>query len=376
LLLDGEQLCPDAMAVNYLSLQGGANDTVSLRDECSGETLQVRPRVLINATGAWIDLANRALGYQTKMIGGTKGAHLVMNNDDLMKTFRGGMIYYETHDGRVSIALPWLGKALIGSTDIRVDDPDTVRCEDDEIDYMLEAIREVLPKLKIDRSQIVSTFSGVRPLQYSEGKSTVQISRDHHCTVIEPSNKVRYPVYCLIGGKWTTFRAFAEHVTDRLMKYLGRSSRVGTEEVPIGGGKDYPTGDDARRAWLGRLQQQTGLAQERLVVLLDRYGTRAQQVAGFLTEGADRPLEHHAGYSRREIEFIIRHEGVVHLDDLLLRRTAIALLGELTNELLAEIAQIAAGLKQWSDEQTRKEIDRAAEILRTKHRIDLQRPAG
>ena len=158
LLLDGEDLWPQANAINYVSLQGGSGTTVTVRDECTGEVIEVRPKVLVNATGAWIDFTNRALGCTTRMISGTKGAHLVVDNPKLMESLRGEMIYYETADGRVSIALPWLGKALIGSTDIRVDDPDKVRCEDDEIDYMLESIRQVLPDLKIERSEIVSTF--------------------------------------------------------------------------------------------------------------------------------------------------------------------------------------------------------------------------
>ena len=373
-LIDGEELCPEATALNYVSCQGGTGDTVSLRDELGGDVLEVRPQVLVNATGASIDFTNRALGHQTKMIDGTKGAHLVLNNDKLMQTLRGEMIYHETADGRVAVMLPWLGKPLVGSTDIRADNPDEVRCEEDEIDYILEAVREVLPNLHIDRSQIVSTFSGVRPLRYSGQRATVQLSRDHHCAVLEPSGEIRFPVYSLIGGKWTTFRAFAEQVTDRLMEHFGRTRRGGTEDLPIGGGKGFPKSDQARRQWLSRLEQQTRLPEQRLLVLLDRYGTRAEQVATFLVGGPDQPLEHHAGYSRREIEFIIRHEGVVHLDDLLLRRTAIALLGELTGELLEEIAGITGQLRQWSGEQAAEEIDRTLEILRNKHRIDVPHP--
>jgi glycerol-3-phosphate dehydrogenase len=372
LIIDGQQSCPDAVAANYVSLVEGSGEAVMLRDEQTGETFTLRPKLLVNATGAWIDFANRALGRQTKLISGTKGAHLVLDNDDLMQTLRGEMIYYETSDGRVSVALPWLGKPLVGSTDIRVDDPETVRCEDDEIDYILGALREVTPELTIDRSQILSTFSGVRPLRHAEGGATVQLSRDHHCAVLEPGEDVSFPVYCLVGGKWTTFRAFAEQVTDRVMEHLGLARRTGTEHLPIGGGRDYPKSDEARRAWLARLGQETGLPEERLALLLDRYGTRAAQVAAFVTEGPDGPLTHHPGYTRREIEFLVRHEGVVHLDDLLLRRTAIALLGELTTGLLGELAALLGRLRGWSEQQVGAEVERTLAILREKHRIELR----
>ena len=376
LLLDGEELCPDARAINYVSLQGGSGETVSLRDELSGELFEMRPKVLVNATGAWIDLTNRALGCQTRMIGGTKGAHLVLDNAELMKTLDGEMLYYETADGRVSVALPWLGKALVGSTDIRVENPDEVRCEEDEIDYILDSLRQVLPKLKLDRSQIVSYFSGVRPLRYSEASATVQVSRDHLCSVLPPNDKLGYPVYSLIGGKWTTFRAFAAQVREQLLAQLGRARRMGTEDVPIGGGKSFPKDEDSRGRWLRRVAERTQLDEPRLALLLDRYGSRAEQVATFLAEQPDRPLAHHPTYTAREIEFLLRRERVIHPDDLLLRRTAIALLGELSDGLFGELIDLMAQHYGWSKEETRREADRTAAILADRHGVKVTYPGG
>jgi glycerol-3-phosphate dehydrogenase len=375
LLMDGEQSHGAATALNYVSLQGGAGQAVSLKDELSGEVFEVKPDVLINATGAWIDFANRRLGRETKLIGGTKGAHLILENDALMETLQGDMIYYETDDGRVSVVLPWMGKVLAGSTDIRVDDPETVRCEEDEIDYILESIHQVFPKIKVDRSQIVSHFSGVRPLRYSGESATVQVSRDHLCDVVEPSDEVPFPVYSLVGGKWTTFRAFAEQVTDRLLAHFAGTRRTGTEDLAIGGGKDFPKDPQSKDRWLAALQERTGLSKERLAVLLERYGTRAEQVAAFCVEQSDQPLTHHDGYTNREIEFILRHEGVMHLDDLLLRRTTIALLGELTADLLAELVTVVAPLRQWSEEETRGEVERTLAILEDRHGIKVKNPS-
>ncbi len=375
LLLDGEALCPRARAVNYLSLTKGSGegpaDAVELRDELTGEELTVRPKVLVNATGAWVDSTNRLLGHETRMIDGTKGAHLVLDNDELLKALRGEMLFYETPDGRVSVALPWLGKALIGSTDIRVHDPDEARCEDDEIEYMLNAIRVAFPRLRVDRSQILSFFSGIRPMAASDASQTVQMSRAHRCNVIAPTGGTRFPVYCMVGGKWTPFRIFAEHVADSVLEHLGRERRAGSDLLAIGGGREYPGSDIARRRWVELLREGTGLSEERLLALLERYGTRAEQVAAFCAEGADRPLRHHEAYTVREIEFLVRDERVFHLDDLVLRRTAIALLGELTSDLLTELAAIVAPVLGWSARETREDIDRTLDILRDKFGIDL-----
>jgi len=364
LLLDGEKLCPGARVLNYVSMQKASGDTVSLRDELSGDEIAVKPQTVVNATGAWIDFTNRSLGHETQMIGGTKGAHLVLDNQPLYDALQGEMIYYETAEGRVAVALPWLGKSLIGSTDIRVGNPDDVRVTDEEIDYILDSIRQVFPGIQFDRSQIVSHFTGVRPLKYSGESATVQVSRSHQCAVTGPTDDVRFPIYCMIGGKWTTFRAFAQQVTDRLLEHLGRTRRAGTEKLSIGGGKDFPKRKGETQQWLAGLQQRTQLPENRLTTLLARYGTRAEPVALFLAAEPDEPLQHHEGYSRREIEFIVRNERVMRLEDLVLRRTAIALLGELTNELLDELVAIVADVNQWPEGEIESQINRTVEILR------------
>ena len=375
LLLDGEQLCPQARTLNYASLHGTSGDTVSLRDELPGDRfgdlIEVKPQVVVNATGAWIDFVNRSLGHETQMIGGSKGAHLVVDNEALFEALQGEMIYYETADGRVAIALPWLGKSLIGSTDIRVDNPDDVRVTEEEIDYIIESIRRALPGIDVNRSQILSYFTGVRPMKYSGDSATVQASRDHQCALTEPTADVPFPVYSMIGGKWTTFRAFSEQVTDRLLERLGRTRRGGTTELPIGGGEGYPASEEAKRLWIAELNSRTQIPPDRLAILLRRYGTRAQQVALFLADGPDEPLHHHDGYSRREIEFIVRHERVMRPDDLVLRRTAIALLGELTSELLEELVAILAEVHGWSKQEVDAQIARTVEILRDRFGIHI-----
>jgi glycerol-3-phosphate dehydrogenase len=367
LVLDGEASCPQAQALNYVTLHTATGDTVSLRDDLSGEVLVVQPQVVVNATGGWIDFTNRALGRETRLIGGTKGAHLVIDNPTLFETLQGEMIYYETADGRVAVALPWLGRALIGSTDIRCGNPDDVRVTEEEIDYILESIRQVLPEIDVNRSQMLSCFTGVRPMKSTADATTVEVSRDHECAVLEPTADLPIPVYSMIGGKWTTFRAFAEQVTDRLLERLGQRRRAGTEQLAIGGGKDYPQDESAKQRWLTRLHEDTGLPPERLTELLHRYGTRAEAVAQFLTGGPDEPLCHHAGYSRREIEFLVRQEKIVRLGDLVLRRTAIALLGELTGELLQELTGIVAQVLGWSDAVADRERRQTAGLLRDRY---------
>ncbi|MCP4375912.1 MAG: glycerol-3-phosphate dehydrogenase/oxidase [bacterium] len=372
LILDAAALCPKAHALNYVSLSGADGDTAILRDELSGDCLRVKPKVMINATGGWIDFTNKIIDRETTLVGGTKGAHLVIDNDQLYEALADGMIYYETPEGRVAIAVPWLGKSLIGSTDLRVENPDDARCTDDEVEYMLDSIRNVFPDLQVDKSQILSRFTGVRPLRYADASATVQVSRDHYCAVTEPDEHISFPVCSMTGGKWTTFRAFSQQVTDNLLERLDMERHLTSDDVEIGGGRGFPEDDQARQRWVSSLAERTEMDKDRVELLLQRYGTRAEQVAGFICEAPDEPLKNHQSYTRREIEFIIDCEAIVHMDDILLRRTAIALLGELTYELLVELTEIAAGMCQWSADQVSNEIGRTEAILLDKFGVDLQ----
>jgi glycerol-3-phosphate dehydrogenase len=351
LVLDAEAACPGARALNYVRPVSAAGGTVVLRDEVSGETCEVRPRIVVNATGPWIDFTNRGLGRESLFIGGTKGSHVVLDHPELVEATGDEMIYFVNRDGRICIFYAVSGKIIAGATDIPTDDPDAV-CDEAEVDYILEAMRLAFPSIRVDRSHVVFRFCGVRPLPRSEALTPGQISRDHSYPVLAPGNGIDFPIYSLVGGKWTTFRALAEQVADEILRALGRPRIRSSADVPIGGGKGYP-----------RMPEGTGLPQERLTKLLERYGTGADRVAAYLQAGPDAPLACHAGYSRREIEFMALHERVVHLDDLILRRTLMGLLGEVTGPLLEELAAIVAPVLQWSKQDAAAEVERTIQLL-------------
>ncbi|MCB0183400.1 MAG: FAD-dependent oxidoreductase, partial [Caldilineaceae bacterium] len=205
LITDGETASPTAHAINYVSVVGAAENYVRLQDEVSGETFDIEPQLVINAAGPWIDFANQAMGQQSNFIGGTKGSHLVLDHPELRAAIGDHEFFFENHDGRIVLICPLEERVLIGTSDTRIDNPDDVRCTDDEIDYFLSMTARVFPAIKIDRSQIVFTFSGVRPLPAANAKSTGQISRDHSIEAVEATDRVKFPILNLIGGKWTTF---------------------------------------------------------------------------------------------------------------------------------------------------------------------------
>lgn len=369
LIMDAERENPKARAINYLRLVGGDGERVILRDEVSGETVTVKPQVVVNAAGPWIDFANQSIGENTRFIGGTKGSHIVVDHPELHKLTNGAEMFFENRDGRITLFFPLLDKVLIGTTDIRIDDPEQAICTEEEVDYMLELVRIVFPDVEVKPENIVFRFCGVRPLPSSEAGRTGQISRDHSIRTIEPNDRLRFPVLSLIGGKWTTFRAFSEQATDAVLKRLNLTRKADTKQMAIGGGIGYPQSEAERTAWISDVSSQTGVPIDRLKTLFDRYGTYAAKVAAFIAAAPDALLQNHSSYSRREIEFLAQQEKIVRLDDLLLRRSLMAMLGEVNSRLMQEAADILGSTLGWTEPQTATEIARVIDLLRVRHGV-------
>jgi glycerol-3-phosphate dehydrogenase len=321
--------------------------------------MAVRPKVLVNATGAWVDHTNAVFSLKTRFMGGTKGSHLVVDCPALHRALNGQMVYYQYHDGRVCIVFPFLDKVIMGSTDIRVDDPETASCEEDEIQYMFTTLREVFPEIDIRREHIVFVYCGVRPLPSSDGV-TANISRGHSVRVTPADGDRPFPLYSLIGGKWTTFRAFSEQVGDRILAQLGAERRRSSVDVPIGGGKAFPRSEDEQQEWLTRTGEATGLSEKRLKTLLSRYGTHADR---YSSKG-ETSLKSLPGYTIDEIRRIVEEEYVEHLSDLVCRRTLIAITGQATQPVLTELAEIAGEQLGWDDQRREGEVRETLDTVR------------
>ncbi len=322
LLADARGESGEAWAANYLSAAGVHGDTVILRDQLTDEEFTVSPKIVINATGPWIDLTNAGLARPTGMIGGTKGSHLILDHPELWEALDGHEFFFENGDGRIVLICPLGPRVLLGTSDLPVDSPDDAACTDDEIDYFIAMTRRIFPAINVGRKHIVYRFAGVRPLPRvgagSPRPTPGQISRDHQIIEQPPHADRPFPVLSLVGGKWTTFRAFSEQTADRVLDYLHLPRCVSTADRPIG---SAPSGD-------------------------------------------------HSAHSAGSIARYIHAEDAVHLDDILLRRTQLAMQGALTAPLVTEIAGIMAGELGWDTETLQHELARTSEILRT-HGVEL-----
>lgn len=350
LVLDAEKLSPESVALNYAEVTF-LDHGLSLQDLVTGETFAVEARAIVNATGAWVDdaierLTDNSRGAQP-LVAGTKGSHLVIDNPELFDALNGHMIYFENSDGRVCIVFPYLGKVLAGATDIRVDKASRVRCEPEERDYIFQALRAVFPSVAIAEEDVVFSFSGIRPLPLSDHEFTGRISRSHFVHRLDGT----IPQFCLVGGKWTTFRAFAEQTVDAVLDDLKLTRKAGTLAMPIGGGAGFS--DD----YAGQLAERHAVSVERASYLVDLYGTRADDVLAFCTGRADdTPLDCFSQTTAAEIAFLVQRELVCRLGDILLRRTPLAIRGEISSTLVDRVAAVAAAEAGWDEAKTLSEI--------------------
>ena len=361
LVQDAEDACPHAHALNYVRLQSASGGNVVLRDELSGDTCTVRPRIVINAAGAWIDGVNRDLGRTSQFIGGTKGSHIVLDHPELVRETGDDMIYFVNRDGRICIFYAVQGRIVAGATDIPSADPDAA-CDDSEMDYILHAMQQAFPAIRIDRSHVVFRFCGVRPLPRSNALTPGQISRDHSFPVLPPGNGIDFPI-----TRWSAASGPPSAPSP------SRSPTSSSASSPARACAAPPIFPSAAARAIPACRRTPACPQARLLSLQERYGTGADRVAAYMQAAPDQPLASLPRYSRREIEFIARNERVLHLDDIILRRTLIGLLGEATRPVIEELAAVVAPVLHWPPHTAAAEVERTTPPPPIRPRHDLQR---
>jgi glycerol-3-phosphate dehydrogenase len=370
LVEDTEADCPASGALPYMAATGLVDGRVTLTDVTSGETFQVRPSLVVNCAGPWIDEVDANIGIPERLSEGTKGSHLVLERPDLVRELDGAMLYFETHDHRACLIYALNeSMVLLGTTDLRTKEIDSARCSDEEIEYLFGVLRDVLPQSRPERGQIRFSYAGVRPLPRSDGGATGAISRDHSFRDF-PADKTRpFDVVTLVGGKWTTYRACAEQLVDHILPRLGRSRLRSTLKLPVGGGRDFPNsaaGLDALIAEVARLGGVDTAAANRLV---ERYGTRAKAIAETFDEAGRMALRSAPDYVVGEIMYMVRHERVSRLHDIVLRRSLLAFEGLASETSLTELAAILAPELGWSPAKQRGEVEELLEQLQDRHHV-------
>lgn len=222
-----------AVVANYVEVvelltRGGAVDGAIVEDRESNDRLELRARVVVNATGVFADQVRALEEVVPALVRPSQGVHLVLDRRFLPGDH--AILVPHTDDGRVIFVLPWKGRVLVGTTDTAVDEPSAhPKPLPEEVAFLLEHAGRHLAH-DPGPEDVLSAFAGLRPLVRNEdAASTSSLSRDH---VIHVS---RGGLVTITGGKWTTYRKMAEDAVDRAAEVGGLEDRpCRTEELPIG----------------------------------------------------------------------------------------------------------------------------------------------
>jgi glycerol-3-phosphate dehydrogenase len=296
-------------------------------------------------------------------MGGTKGSHFVSFHEPLRQALRDGGIYAEASDGRPVFILPFGQAVLVGTTDLPFSsDPADAIATENELRYLLNAVNQVLPSIGLRRDDIELNYSGVRPLPRVEAATTAAITRRHW---LEEHESAPLPVYSVIGGKLTTCRSLAESsiVTIRQRLGLGPPPRT-SRDRPLPGGDDYPADQTMLEREWKIMADQLGFTIEQVRAVWELCGAQSRQVLAQINND-DREAVTGTDLPRGFVSWVVQHEWVWTLDDLVERRLMLLYARRLIQPTLRELALFLVDAGRLRADQVDDEVRRTSERLRT-----------
>jgi glycerol-3-phosphate dehydrogenase len=370
LLLSPERLCLEnvlsarragAHGLNYAQAEEftrrpDGDWTVRVRDLVGGDVAELHGRVLVNATGPWVDRIRARAGVEDRgerILRTTKGAHV------LLPRITERAVYLATEDDRLVFVIPWREFSLVGTTDTDyTDSPDRVWATKADVQYLLEAARRLLADPRITEANVAYAYAGVRPLTFdgTAGKRASAVSRQHR--VVAEGSGGRF--LSITGTKLTCFRSLAERVGATIARLLGRGGPSDTARIALDG-EDEEAGALEVRAMLDVTEavRSSGLERDQIEMLVSTYGRRARAVldaARRLPGGTER-LCKNAPEIAAQLNWAVESELAVSLQDLLLRRTGIGTGPCLGLDCAPAIAQRMGALLGWSPRRLEAELD-------------------
>ena len=312
-----------AVTVNYAQVTGlrhraGRIAGATVEDRETGEIVEVAARVVVNAAGPWLDRVGAWTNGWTPRLRPTRGSHLLVPRLD------GGdeaLFLSSDRDDRMFFVIPWGELSLIGTTDL--DDcgpPEQAAASPAEIDYLLEQAARYLPGTRLGTGDVVSTFAGIRPLLAGKAGEASTVSREH--ALFETADGL----LAIGGGKYTTYRAMAAEMSDRVMARLGRPrGRVQTGRLPLPGGAP---GWDRLTRDLPPQARRLGLEPAEVRRVVGRYGARTAHLFELLDAEPELAAPVAEGLPLRhcEVVYAALYEMARTPEDVLRRRSALALL--------------------------------------------------
>jgi glycerol-3-phosphate dehydrogenase len=349
-------------AVERCIVEHGRVAGVHLRDIRTGATTVARAALTLNVAGPWVDEVLRGVTGlpERRYIGGTKGTHIVV---DAFPGAPATALYVEASDGRPYFIVPWNDLFLIGTTDTRYEgDLDRVEATEDEIEYLVTNTNRLIPSAGLTREKVLYTYAGVRPLPEVQAGAEAAITRRH---IVHDHAPDVHGLLSIVGGKLTTYRELAEQAVDLALRKLGRPRRPSrTGDVGLPGGALGNPDEYARE-----FECTAGLSGPVARRLLRLYGSCAGDVLALareepvLGEIFD-PVSNAIG---AEVVYALQTELATTLQDVLLRRTVVALGPRAGLEADRAAAAVAVRHAGWDEARADSEVAAFRERMRVFH---------
>ncbi len=321
---------------------------VRLRDVDDGRETEVRAQAVINATGVWTDELQRLSGSRGRFrVRASKGVHIVVPRDRIVS--ESGLILRT--EKSVLFVTPWGNHWIIGTTDTdwNLDLAHPAATKSD-IDYVLDHVNTVLAT-PLTHEDIEGVYAGLRPLLAGESDESSKLSREHAVAHVAPG------LVAIAGGKYTTYRVMAADAVDAIGNDIsGRIASTITDKVPLLGADGY----HALVNQVDQLGSEHGLHPHRVRHLLDRYGSLIHEVLGVADDRPEllKPLQGAPNYLQAEVVYAVSHEGALHLEDVLTRRTRISIEYPHRGVASAEAAaRLMAEQLGWDEQRIAREVE-------------------
>ncbi|NEC54227.1 glycerol-3-phosphate dehydrogenase/oxidase [Amycolatopsis rubida] len=321
---------------------------VRVRDVEDGRETEIHAGAVVNCTGVWTDELQRLSGGRGRFrVRASKGVHIVVPRDRIVS--ESGMILRT--EKSVLFVIPWRNHWIVGTTDTdwNLDLAHPAATKHD-IDYLLEHVNSVLAT-PLTHDDIEGVYAGLRPLLAGESEETSKLSREHAVARVAPG------LVAIAGGKYTTYRVMAADAVDAAVVDLpGRPPSSITDKVPLLGADGY----HALVNQADHLAAEHGLHPYRVRHLLDRYGSLVHEVLALAADRPEllKPIESAPDYLGVEVVYAASHEGALHLEDVLARRTRISIeYAHRGVDCAEQVAHLVAGVLGWSEEAAKREVE-------------------
>lgn len=332
---------------------------IQVKDLLTNEQYEIRAYSVINATGPWVDdLREIDQSKKGKQLHLTKGVHIVVPREKLpIKQ----AIYFDVPDGRMIFAIPRGRTTYIGTTDTDYHgkQEEVVTAKEDAI-YLLDAVNDTFPTIKLKFEDIESSWAGLRPLIHEEGKSASELSRKDEIFVSESG------LISMAGGKLTGYRKMAERAVDLVSKRFFEKrelKKCETDKKKLLGAEFKNAKQVVAYTRLIEKQLRSCGLNQYASYLVSNYGRQTDDILNYMTQLPDTKDE--LALAKSELWFCIHYEMVISPLDFFVRRTGMLFfyMNRLPN-LIRPLLQVFKEYFEWSDEKLNEELKKLNQAIR------------